>query len=109
METVHDGLSVEIRSKEQVLAHDDAVDILEELLVCQHVKVCRLACRKRILYLQLQILLLVNHRLGNLVGKRLVFAADNPVLAEDDDGKGCYGKQSSSFRRVCRLVGVCDG
>ena len=53
LEAVHDGLAVHIRVEEQAFAHDDIVDMLEQLLIGQRIQICYVAGGDRLLKLQL--------------------------------------------------------
>ena len=88
IEAIHDSLTFELGIEEQLFAHDDLVDMLEQLLIGECIEVEVFGNWFRFMGLSLfQIEILVVHGFANLLDKDAVLAADGSVFPDDHDGK----------------------
>jgi len=106
LEAVHDGLTPELGVEEEFFAYDNLVDVLEELFV--GLDVCVGDNGRLLGPFLLPVHLLVVHRFSNLLGQQAVVAADNPVLDDDDGGKGSHSYQHNNDNQADGLVHVLD-
>ena len=83
-ETVHDGLTLELRVEEESLAHNNVVDVLEELLVggCFQIGFGWWLLQPPVLIIHLFIF----GDIGYLLSQQTVLPADSSVLDDDDNG-----------------------
>ena len=87
MQTLHDGLAIELGIEEKTFTNDEIIDIEKQLLIVE--------CREfnvlvtgwwRILVLLLVVEILIGERFCYLCSQRLVFEAEHMLLSDDDDG-----------------------